>query len=330
MTRNEFCKRYLTELEPYCKRWVQVSKSEVETTKDLDIEIGHHYFDIINNKEMIEFHIDYWERNKAPPSPTPVTPSTSIRVSSQATPLIIVGQDESVFAQYLLGSKTWTGPAGQRPLLPKSEGDGYMLSAFVSREFGFGRVLTEAELVKINTERRGIGRTYIDTQATLEILGTTNKQAFTESPLVRYLYIGANNEGYWNSFHMSLQFEDVVDCLQVLYPDYKFVFLFNHSQGHVRKRDGALSALNMSKGYGGAQTLMRDTIIFQAKGDLGPYSPVLKVGDTQSLVYNGTTDSGPWYLTPEQKELQRHDRPTGRNKVVERSKKQLLACLNHK
>jgi hypothetical protein len=84
----------------------------------------------------------------------------------------------------LLGSKTWTGPAGQRPLLPKSEGDGYMLSAFVSREFGFGRVLTEAELVKINTERRGIGRTYMDTQATLEILGTTNKQAFTESPLV--------------------------------------------------------------------------------------------------------------------------------------------------
>jgi hypothetical protein len=98
-----------------------------------------------------------------------------------------------------------------------------MLSAFVSQEFGFGRVVTEAELVRINTERRGIGRTYMDTQAALEILGTTNKQAFTESPLVRYLYIGANNEGYWNSFHMSLQFEDVVDYLQVLYPDYKFV-----------------------------------------------------------------------------------------------------------
>jgi hypothetical protein len=129
---------------------------------------------------------------------------------------------------------------------------------------------------------------------------------------------------------MSLQFEDVVDYLQVLYPDYEFVFLFDHSQGHARKQDGALSALNMSKGYGGAQTLMRDTIIVQAEGYLGPYSPILKVGDTQSLVYKGTTDSGPWYLTPEQKELQRHDRPTGRNKVVEQSKKQLLACLNHK
>ncbi|KAI2513104.1 hypothetical protein MHU86_1396 [Fragilaria crotonensis] len=299
-TRNEFCKRYLTELEPYCKRWVQVSKSEAVTMKGLDIELGHHYFDIINNKEMLEFHIDYWERSKAPLPPIPITPTTSIRVSSRAKPIIIVGQDESVFAQYLLGSKTWIGPAGQRPLLPKSEGDGYMLSAFVSREFGFGRELTEAELVKINADRRGVGRTYIDTQAALEIYGTTTKQVFTESPLVRYLYIGANNEGYWNSFHMSIQFEDVVDCLQVLYPDYEFVFLFDHSQGHARKRDGALSALNMSKGYGGAQSQMRDTVIVQEEGYLGPYSPVLKVGDTQSLIYHGT-DSGPWYLTLDQR-----------------------------
>ncbi len=44
----------------------------------------------------------------------------------------------------ILGSKTWIGPAGQRPLLPKSEGNGYMLSAFASREFGFGRELTDA------------------------------------------------------------------------------------------------------------------------------------------------------------------------------------------
>ncbi len=117
---------------------MQVSKSEAEAMKDLDIELGHSYFDIINNKEMLEFHIDYWDRSKALSPPLPITSSTSIRVSSRATPLIIVGQNESVFAQYLLGSKTWTGPAGQRPFLPKSEGDGYMLSAFVSREFGFG------------------------------------------------------------------------------------------------------------------------------------------------------------------------------------------------
>ncbi|KAI2489045.1 hypothetical protein MHU86_25554 [Fragilaria crotonensis] len=148
----------------------------------------------------------------------------------------------SVFAQYLLGAKTWIGPKGQRPLLPKSEGDGYMLSAFVSREFGFGRPLTEDELARINLHRQQSRATYTDTHAAMEILGTINKVALTESPFVKYLFIGANNEGYWNSFYMSLQLEDVVDCLQVLYPEFDLVFLFDHSQGHARKRDQALSA----------------------------------------------------------------------------------------
>ncbi len=76
---------------------------------------------------MIEFHIDYWKRiTTTLPSSTTIGPSregthsdsqpqqihqkqatTSIRVSSKAMPIMIVGQDESVFAQYLLGSKTW-------------------------------------------------------------------------------------------------------------------------------------------------------------------------------------------------------------------------------
>jgi hypothetical protein len=138
----------------------------------------------------------------------------SIRVPLRAKPIMIIGQDESVFAQYLLGSKTWVRPKGQRPLLPKSEGEGYMLSAFVSRELGFGRVLTGDELlIKINNERQ-IGKTYIDIQAATEILKTHQKPLLTESPFVMYLYIGAYNEGFWNSFHMSLQFgEDVVNCL---------------------------------------------------------------------------------------------------------------------
>jgi hypothetical protein len=86
---------------------------------------------------------------------------------------MIIAQDESVFAQYLLaGSKTWVGPKGQRPLLPKLEGDGYMLSAFVSTELGFRRVLTANELTRVNNERQ-IGKIYIDLQAATEILKTS-------------------------------------------------------------------------------------------------------------------------------------------------------------
>jgi hypothetical protein len=71
-----------------------------------------------------------------------------------------------------------------------------MLSAFVSREIGFGREMTDDELLKVNTARRGAGKTYHDTQAAMEILGTADKAILTESPYVKYLYIGASNEGY--------------------------------------------------------------------------------------------------------------------------------------
>ena len=60
-----------------------------------------------------------------------------------------------------------------------------------------------------------------------EVLRTINKSDLKESPLVKYLLcIGESNEGVWSSFHMSVQFEDVVVCLQVLYPAFEFVFLF--------------------------------------------------------------------------------------------------------
>jgi hypothetical protein len=115
-------------------------------------------------------------------------PTTSIRVSLQTRPLMIIGQDESVFAQHLLGSKTWAGPKGQRQLLPKSEEEVYMLSAFLSREFGFGKEMTDAELAKVNDEQRGtMQKTYVDTQAATEILKSIQKPLLTESPFIKYL-----------------------------------------------------------------------------------------------------------------------------------------------
>jgi hypothetical protein len=136
--------------------------SKATAIKGLDIGFGHSYFDIIRDKEVVKFHIDYWNRRQKQETTTTtsIQPTTSIRVSSMARPIMIVGQDESVFAQYLLGAKTWVEPKGQRPLLPKSEGDGYMLSAFVSREFEFERLLTEDESVRINLQRRTNGATY--------------------------------------------------------------------------------------------------------------------------------------------------------------------------
>jgi hypothetical protein len=38
----------------------------------------------------------------------------------------------------------------------------------------------------------------------------------------------------------------------------------------------------------------------------------------------------PWYLTPEQREIQRPNRPTGKSKNFERSEKRLLEALKDK
>ena len=141
---------------------------------------------------------------------------------------------------------------------------------------GFGRELSKgelskAELDKINGERQGVNKNCIDKQAAMEKLKLTQKPLLlAESPFVKYLYIGAINKGYWKSFHMSLLFEDVVDCLQVLYPDFDVVLLIDHSKGHGRKHDGAFNAMHMLHTYGGGQPIMRDSIITKTEWFLGP------------------------------------------------------------
>jgi hypothetical protein len=138
--RNKFCRHYLTEFEPYCRRWIQLSKEEASAIKGLDVQLGYHYKDIILGTSNIEFHVDYWNQFSETAAGPTREATMSIRVSSQAKSIMIIGQDKSVFAQYLLGSKTWVGPKGQRPLLPKSEGEGYMLSAFVSKSWDLDKL----------------------------------------------------------------------------------------------------------------------------------------------------------------------------------------------
>jgi hypothetical protein len=120
---------------------------------------------------------------------------------------------------------------------------------------------------------------------------------------------------------MSLQFEDVVDCVQILYAKYDFIFLFDHSQCHTRKRSGALSAAHMSRTYGGA-------IMLQEDGYLGTHlTRLLNVGDTQSMIFT-PQDSGPWYLSFQHRKAHRKDRATGKSRRVERSKKLLDKALS--
>ena len=53
-------------------------------------------------------------------------------------------------------------------------------------------------------------------------------------PTLVFFDTGVNGEGYWNCSHAKIQFEDVVDALYVVYPGHDFLFLFDHSSGHIK------------------------------------------------------------------------------------------------
>ncbi len=106
--------------------------------------------------------------------------------------------------------------------------------------------------------------------------------------------------------HMVLQLEDCVDCLKVLYPQHDFLFLLDHSCGHDRQRVDGLNIENMNKLYGSNKPKMRDTKITQEQGYLGPYQHKLSPGDVQQMSFQ-STDDGPFWMTPAEREKSRHD-----------------------
>jgi hypothetical protein len=119
----------------------------------------------------------------------------------------------------------WCLPYGHFPLIPKDEGHGVMISAFVSREFGFGMTLSQDQLDLVNGTR--VGQAYIDEESAIK-KGSKFKDPLAESAFICYLQYGANLEGYWSYEDMIIQFEDFMDCLKCLYPQYDFYFMFDH------------------------------------------------------------------------------------------------------
>ena len=101
--------------------------------------------------------------------------------------------------------------------------------------------------------------------------------------------------------HMVLQVEDCVDCLTVLYPEHDFLFMLDHSCGHDRQREDGLNAENMNKSYGGNKPKLRDTLISQEHGYLGPYPRQLQPGDTQKMVFL-PSDEGPFWMSQAERE----------------------------
>ena len=135
----------------------------------------------------------------------------SVRRPPNSRPVIIFGQDEFVFSQLSFNGMQWVGPSGKRSILPKNDGMGVMVSAFQSREFGWGMEITNQQMVRINQRR--FQQDYFDKVAANDVHGGKKKAALTTSPVIRLFEFGGRN-GYWTGNHMILQTEDCIDFLR--------------------------------------------------------------------------------------------------------------------
>jgi hypothetical protein len=251
----------------------------------------------------------------------------SVWKNNNEKPIFSFGQDECIFRQFIFTGSSWTGPKGEQGIIPKDEGNGLMILAFQSREFGFGFTLLPSEIEQVNKFRMEKRPLYTEAESAIKVNGTAVKKPLVNSPFVvifEYGY-GAGKEGYWTYDHMCLQFEDCIDTIQALYPEYDSVWIFDHSCGHDHGREDGLSVGNMKVNWGGKQSKVRDTKIEDEAGYLGPHSPKLKVGDVQKMVFQ-EEDEGPYYLTPINQQLLRYDEVKGK-KITKRLKKDLCADL---
>ena len=104
---------------------------------------------------MVEYHIDtsiesFFDEQLCQ---LPLGGNLRVRKPSGTNIVLFVGQDEAIFKQFLFHSMMWVGPSGEQPLLPKDEGIGTMILAFVNGEHGLTRRISEQLLDEANFQR---------------------------------------------------------------------------------------------------------------------------------------------------------------------------------
>ncbi len=142
---EQFVTRYLT-YECRAHRWIQLNVNESITleNKGLVPKNSGYQYKSENGNEMAEYHVDACkEFQEKMNKETNFGGKLSVRLHEQERLLLMFAHDEVVFKQYLLTKKAWSGPNGETVLVPKDDGQGVMISAFQSRELGFGMELTK-------------------------------------------------------------------------------------------------------------------------------------------------------------------------------------------
>ena len=307
-------------------RWVHIKNEDaiLLTKKHPPFPVDACYRFKLNGIEYNEYHMDThiclrYEDHR------PFEYKTSIRKPIHLKPLIMFGQDESPYHQFVFSNKNWKSDTGASHIQPKGLGEILMISGFQSREtgLGLGNLLTDRVRGSINAKRKGMK--YISKVDSELINGSDVKKDIFDDPLLRYFNAGVNKDGYWTSSHAKLQLEDCVDCLTILFPEYDFLFLYDQSSGHTKMRDDGLLVNNMNISYGGVVNTMHDSVI----KELGPYQSLLKIGDVQKMIFT-KHDRGPFWLTSLQCIKSKYDSVQDTKIKKDKTKIELLIELRKK
>jgi len=154
--RWSFVDRYL-QREQRMFRWIQITDEEalqLEMQKIVPANCGYTYNHPETGEKMREYHVDtcnlFQERMNAQ---TPFGGNRSVRYP-KGRMLLIWGHDEAIVKQFTLTSKSWVGTNGETAIVPKDDGCGIMISAFQSREFGFGLEISKEDMARVNALRK--------------------------------------------------------------------------------------------------------------------------------------------------------------------------------
>jgi hypothetical protein len=155
--------------------WIQPTIKKIEELKKKEVipkNSGYQYL-LKDGLDMVEYHVDSLKLFQQRLNGLELGGSLSVRVKEGERPLIIFDQNECIFKQYLLSKKAWMLPSSEKQLVPKDEGQGVMISALQSREFGYGLPLAEEQLNIVNAAR--VGQQYKDVEAAKKYKGNTEK-----------------------------------------------------------------------------------------------------------------------------------------------------------
>ena len=323
--RNSFVSRNF-QYELRCHRWIVLSKrerDELVVKGDILEELGYRFEK--NNEIFFEYHVDDQEIFQHKCSHLPYGGHLSVRKPPHLKPLMLLGQDECIFKQFVFTRGFWVLPDGTRQLVPKEEGQGVMLSSFCSRELGYGFPLTQDVLEAVNKQCENTH--YSDTIAASIRFGTSLKPLLATSPFVRELDYGNGNDGYWSYEHMVVQIEDCIDVLRHTHPQFYFIFLLDNSNGHDRLQPDRLSITKINIRHAGKQPRMRSSkLTHQEFGPFHTSDSKLQPNDIQSMQFS-ESDPGPCYLSEQERIEQRLDMHLDKQKKRDLTKVELMETL---